>query len=238
MALLKSVDNIPGISFYEYRDRLYYNKYKYKCNFVLLGSEYLYGIKTEQQLIRRINFLNINDTKKNLLRTNIKTLLDFIEWRETFSSGKPRSSTMRNEGSKVSVFANELSLFETLKPFFNQSVSQTFEAKAALFSGVKYFAKEPKHRYRVYLKSLSITTGARADFVEFINKQKSIYPSPSMRRWLDPTLIRRSWISSTYVRSSYSIDFDDDKILSYMMLMYSDMLGKFYKLEKHPELNK
>jgi len=50
MGLLKSVENVPGIDFYEYRDQDYYGKYTYRARFSLLGIRHLLFVNTIEEL--------------------------------------------------------------------------------------------------------------------------------------------------------------------------------------------
>ena len=61
MGLLKSVSDVPGIDFYDYRESTYYNKYQYRARFNLFGVRYTWYSKNSADFIRRIN-----NTKKNL----------------------------------------------------------------------------------------------------------------------------------------------------------------------------
>jgi hypothetical protein len=50
MALLKSVDNVPGINFYEYRDREFYNKYDYRMRVKIPCVKYTWYCKKPEDL--------------------------------------------------------------------------------------------------------------------------------------------------------------------------------------------
>ena len=47
MGLLKSVKDVPGIDFYEYRDSDYYNKYEYRARFNLVGVRYTWYVEND-----------------------------------------------------------------------------------------------------------------------------------------------------------------------------------------------
>ena len=55
MGLLKSVDNVPGIDFYEYRECDYYNKYEYRVRFRMPGARYTWYCKKPEDLDERLN---------------------------------------------------------------------------------------------------------------------------------------------------------------------------------------
>ena len=58
MGLLKLVKNhtdSPGIDFHEFRDMLYYDKYKYRARISISGVRYTMYTKTIQSFVRLIN---------------------------------------------------------------------------------------------------------------------------------------------------------------------------------------
>ena len=54
MALLKSVDNVPGINYYEYRDNIYYNKYEFRMRVEIPCVKYAWWCKTAEDLDKKI----------------------------------------------------------------------------------------------------------------------------------------------------------------------------------------
>ena len=54
MGLLKSIDDVPGIDYYEYRDSDYYNKYSYRARFSIVGVRYTWYVKDPQEFEDRL----------------------------------------------------------------------------------------------------------------------------------------------------------------------------------------
>ena len=119
MGLLKSVNNVPGIDFYEYRDTDYYNKYKYRARFYLFGVRYTWYSKTSADFIRRINntkkngYLSIRKEDRTQILANIDTITSFIDWRDARRQDK--TASIRVEHNTVAVFSNDLELLKSLE---------------------------------------------------------------------------------------------------------------------------
>ena len=240
MGLLKSVNNVPGIDFYEYRDNDYYNKFKYRARFYLFGVRYTWYSKTSADFIRRINntkkngYLSIRKEDRAQILSNIDTITAFIDWRDARKIDK--TASIRVEHNTVAVFSNDLELLRTLENLESGLAVDYTEAKIGEFIGVKYFVKEPKHKYRVYFKSRMIEGTFVEQIRDLINRTKELHPSDSLKHWLHMYTINYifSW-KYRYTNANHFIEYDDESTLSYLALMHGEILGKRYKLEKRPE---
>ena len=60
MALLKSVLDVKDVDYYEYRDNIYYNKYKYRLRIKVYGSDQLrfFNYTTFDALYKRLESFN------------------------------------------------------------------------------------------------------------------------------------------------------------------------------------
>lgn len=240
MGLLKSVNNVPGIDFYEYRDTDYYNKYKYRARFYLFGVRYTWYSKTSADFIRRINntkkngYLSIRKEDRTQILANIDTITSFIDWRDARKQDK--TASIRVEHNTVAVFSNDLELLKSLENLGPELTVDYTETKLGAFVGVKYFVKEPKHKYRVYFKSKVIDGTFVVQLKDLITRTKELYPSESLRLWLHRYTLNYtfSW-KYRYTNSNHFIEYDDESTLSYLALMHGEFLGKRYKLEKRPE---
>jgi hypothetical protein len=109
------------------------------------------------------------------------------------------------------------------------------EAKAIEKVGVKYFVREPKHKYRVYMKSKRVTQENKTELIEFITKNKKLFPSKALKKWFLYEKSTRPYWSRSWMSSAWYVDFDEDSYLSYLHLMFNEAFGKSYTLEKRPE---
>lgn len=240
MGLLKSVNNVSGIDFYEYRDSDYYNKYKYRARFYLFGVRYTWYSKTSADFIRRINntkkngYLSIRKEDRAQILSNIDTITSFIDWRDARKQDK--KANIRVEHNTVAVFSNDLELLKSLENLGPGLTVDYTEAILGEFVGVKYFVKEPKHKYRVYFKSKVIDGAFVMQLKDLITRTKELYPSESLRHWLYRynNNYGFSW-KYRYSNANHFIEYDDESTLSFLALMHGEFLGKRYKLEKRPE---
>ena len=244
MGLLKLVKNhteSPGIDFHEFRDILYYDKYKYRARISISGVRYTMYTKTIQSFVKLINrtgeytsYSTIPPTQLAEVRQNMDLISNYITYRNDIQKNKLGS--IRIEGNRVSVFSNELSVLQRLTELGNSKIDYT-EVIMGDFTGVKYFVNKPKYNFRVYLKRKRIELATIKDFSNVINKTKDLYPSSSLSAWLLATTVgsaRFKYYSWQYNHSSttHFIDFDNESTLSYLALMYGEYLGHRYKLEK------
>lgn len=240
MALLKSVSNVPGIDFYDYRDSQYYNKYEYRARFNLRGIRYTWYVKNHAELDHKINnskgYYGIRKEDKEIVNDNLSALKAFITWRNDRKTDK--LAMIRIEGNTIAAFSNDLNLLKTLENIDSKVVVDYTQVQCNAFIGVKSFVAEPKHNYRVYLKSKRVTTEFAKDLHELLSRSKDLYPSDALRYWLvnsqnysHPSYSwRYRWSSA-----SHFIDYDDVSTISYLLLIHGDMMGKRYKLEKRAE---
>jgi hypothetical protein len=239
MGLLRSVKDIPNIDYYEYKENNYYGKHRYRAKFSIDGLSFTNYAKTPGELIGRLNetgYRKVRPDRKALVMEKINELKNFIDWRN--SNKKSGVVTFRLEMDTMSVYSNHLELLLTLKDLGLVTVKIT-EVQLEQFAGTKYYVNEPKHKYRIYLKSKYIE---ERDFIkdlhDTIKKSKELVPSNALKIWLNDYIRRpiaslNSW-SYRYTSGNHSIDYDNESTLSYLILMYGHMLGKRYKLEKRP----
>jgi hypothetical protein len=237
MGLLKSVDNVPGIDFYEYRDSDYYNKYEYRARFKLVGVRHTWFIKADiQELVDRLSrpqqFYSVNYDREEALE-NIPTLDLFVKWRN--ASKKKKQTTIRIEHNTVAVFSNTLQVLKDIETAIPGLTIDYTQVQRANFVGIKHFVREPKHKFRVYLKSRRVESSFAQDLSDLLKKNTSLLPSTALKHWALRSKANASGWRYRYSSASHFIDYDDESMLSYLALMHGNMLGKRYKLEKRPD---
>lgn len=235
MGLLKSVDNVKGINYYEYRDTDYFNKFKYRARFKVPGIRFTYWAKNVDQWKKKVKVgrvwnRNFTDAEKNDMLLHADTIEKFLEFKHKVK--KDKTASIRIENDTTAVFSNDLAFLHELKKW---GVSLDFtEAVSGQYSGVKYFVNEPKYKYRVYLKSKRIEDNVRNDLIKLLESNKNLNPSRAFKEWLDDKNSKTSW-RKRFLSSSYCIEYNDESTLSYLALMHGEILGRKYKLEKRPE---
>ena len=242
MGLLKLINDVPGIDYYEYRDNDYYNRYEYRARFKLKGIRYTWYTKTAEDFQKKVvsgqSYYGIRPEDRTIVNENLATILDFITWRN--QRKKDKLAMIRIEGDVVAAFSSDLALLNTLQNLNTSLEIDYTQVQRSAFIGVKYFVNQPKHKYRVYLKSKKVENEFAKDLHELFKRTKGLYPSIALKYWAKDSAgsnsIQRSW-RFRYSSASHFIDYDDESTQSYIALMHGNMLGKRYKLEKRPEDN-
>jgi hypothetical protein len=231
MGLLKLVDNVPGIDFYEFRDQDYYNKYTYRARLTIIGVRHLLFVSNADELTKRAEsgFSYYSKEDRQLVKDNLPILSKLLEWK--LQAKKDKKSTIRGEHNTLAVFSNDLAYLHTLKLIDPELLVDFTEVQRSEYEGVKYFVKEPKHKFRVYLKSKRVEENFPIEFKNLLDRNAELHPSPGLYAWLK---LQNNW-KWRWASAGYFIDYDDESTLSYLALMHGEMLGKKYKLEKRPE---
>ena len=92
-------------------------------------------------------------------------------------------------------------------------------------TGVMLFKRQPLKKYRAYATNNKMPTEFKQEFLEYLEKTPDVKPSSAFAGYF-------SRARQTYLWDKYYLDYDDDKNLMMMMLMFPGMIGKKYKLEK------
>ena len=229
MGLLRSVDNVPGIDYYDYRDSQYYGKYRFRARFECIGIQAIWYSSERDKIEKSLKSYHyrVKEQKVKALQ-NLDALVKLAEFRKTISNDK--SATVRMEYHTVSVFSNDLQMLHDLQKFGSHLVIDYTEVQESSEIGTKYFVKGPKHKYRVYLRSKRVDDVWVAKFTEFLRKNPTLCPSTALKEWLERSHLRRY----QYTSGAFYIDYDDESMLSYMTLIHDKMLGRRYKLLKRP----
>jgi hypothetical protein len=228
MESLKSTESI--INKYEERDHYYYNKFKYRAKFNLKG------IRASIYCNDKIDLPNQLDRPrsrffKDWSDINIKPISNWIDWRNL---NKPNKlMTYRIEGNSISVFSNDLALLESLKTLGKDVSIEYTEVKNVLtYVGTKTFIREPKHKFRIHLKAVKVDNSVLDNLRSMITNNTSLYPSQAFEYWL--SIMPRTW-KHRYTNAAHFIDYDDESMLSYLLLVHGNIFGKKYKLEKRQQ---
>ena len=242
MGLLRSVDYLPGIDQVEYREQYYFNKYMYRANFTMAGIRKTSYIDDFEEFKSRFSnevnsYTTLNlDTKKEILK-NFPFIKRYIKWKKEHRKNK--DITIRQEWDTVSVFSNDLSFLQGLHKLGSKIAVEFTKVECQSEIGVKYFMQEPKHKYRVYLKSRRISDEVLNELRRLLIST-DLFPSNALRIWLEAEEWSSTTKFNTKFRSSYTsqthfIEYDNESSLSYLALLYGNLLSNRYKLEKRPE---
>ena len=214
----------------EKRERLYYNKYSYKAVCKIPGAYYTNGIKTiEDYKVKVESFQTemkrwpIHTNPHGLDEADYDHIEQLINFKQSFT--KNDKGTLRREGNSITFFSNDLSLLKTAP-----STSKPLKIYQAdvLPDGVKYFKRKVPAPFRVHLKETRVNTELRQDIVDYINKTDGVEGSGALMIWLTRT---SSW-PQVWSSKSFYINYTDCSQLTMMHILFSEVIGKNYKLEQ------
>lgn len=216
---------------FEEKEKLYYNKYSYKASFKSYGINYIRGARSIDEYTTTLDKI-INDLThrpyhlpKTLTDIECEIIENVIKFKVNFEDNN--LGTLRQEGNSIAFFSNEIDLLTTLDDIDGIKV-EYFQAKL-LPAGTKYFTNNPPAKYRLQLKETNIDISIKDQLRQYLADHSELKPSSALSAWLRyPSRWQRAYCCS----KRYFIDYDDDKNLTMLHLMFSEIVGKNYKLEK------
>jgi hypothetical protein len=235
MGLLKSTNDVPGIDFYEYRESHYYNKYEYRMRITIPCIRYTWYCKSPEDLEKKIRgekvgWSTIRKEDLDKVIEHAEALKSIITLQQ--SRKKSKDLGLRVEGTDVAFFSNDLQKLKDIQILMGSQYECDYTmVQTSQYSDVKEFVHEPKHKYRVYLRSRIIEEKTINELKDLFQRTPSLYPSSALKAWLGKN---HGWYHR-WASSSHFIDYNDESTLSYLSLIHGDLLGKKYKLEKRPE---
>ncbi len=213
--------------------RLFYNKFMYRATLKIVGARYLRNAKN----IQDVNVI-ADQAHARVLAHNKKfglgsrmyppksselesaTLEKIIEFKNNLAKN---AGTFRIEHNSFTVYTNDTQILNEL--LTNISSDWEISLSNPAPDGVILFKNDPPAKYRAYLKNQEVSSSFRSEMTSYITRTPSIKPSPSFNDWLK----KASW---KFLWGQLFIDYDDDKDLFMLRLMFSDIVAKTYKLEK------
>jgi hypothetical protein len=98
-------------------------------------------------------------------------------------------------------------------------------------TGVIYFKRhDPPATNRTYLKSKRVTNEEKKELLDYFNRTPSIYPSRALASWINYP----SSYGISYSSQSHFVDYDYEGTQMMLHLLFPNLVGKSYKLEKKP----
>lgn len=219
----------------EKRNKLYFNKFKYRAVTRVQGAAYTYYTPDLETFITRMEKLRDHkprygvrvlkdDWKEYWEEVNLDQISQLLTWRNLVSKEK---CLIRIQGDYVSFFSNELPLLETL-----DSIDKNVEFTEAVCykSNYMYFKKEPKYKFRTYFKGKRMPK----DFSENIQNLDNMYGSLNFSPAIFKSLFHNNWHPYRYMHGSYFVEYNDEHMLTILSMWFPDMLAKTYVLAKEP----
>jgi hypothetical protein len=129
--------------------------------------------------------------------------------------------TYRSENNTVCVYTSDLAL---AKKFADTLSVGLLTQVNPMPTGVMLFKREPPAKYRAYTTNNKMPLDFKESFVAYLERTPDVKPSSLFKN----SFTRRY----NYLWDKYYVDYDDEKNLMMMMLMFPGLIGKKYKLEK------
>jgi hypothetical protein len=235
----------------EQRNTLYYNKYKYRARLRLVGLNRTWYARNMTEFVERLEHLKKDAADlwtrpyyavhtKDLNEIDVYAIEKYIDWRNRYFTPVnkiDKKVLIRIEHNIASVFSNDLALLYTLESITGKDSVTYTEVDTCVPNGYKYFKNEPKHKYRVYLKTkYNIDEKFREDLIKLFDRYKNtntvLVPSLALRKWLRPD--KHKW-TQRHCSSHFFIDYDEESTNTLIGIMIGDMISRRFVLEKEPE---
>ena len=215
------------------RPNLFFNKFVYRINIHSVPSiHWVHKCTNIQEYIEYIDdayrvweetkdrypnsWYRTPDKSSDLDLPRLESLIDLLR---TYTDKSVVN--YRSEHRSVSVYTNDL----TIAKLFATKLSIGLITQVnPMPTGVMLFKREPPAKYRAYTTNNKMPADFKENFVAYLERTPDIRPSASLNQFF----VRRN----TYLWDKYFIDYDDEKNLMMMMLMFPGLIGKKYKLEK------
>lgn len=219
----------------EIRNKLYFNKFKYKAVAFIQGAAYTYYTPDLESFVERMEKLRGNtnrygvrvmhdDWKEYWDEVNLDRISQFITWRNIVSKDR---CMHRIQNDHVSFFSDDLSLLQTLTSI--DPKLSFYEAKC-FDPTTMYFKKQPKYKYRTYFKAKRMPK----DFSDNCRTLQGMYKSLNFSKGLFNSLFHNNWHQFRYMHGSYFVEYNDEQMHTILAMWFPDMLAKTYSLAKAP----
>ena len=218
------------------KTHLYFNKYVFKAAVTTTGIHWIKVCKDINRFIELVQqrYDEWETSKdrypngwyrqpKHAAEHDLGLIEDVINIRISLIGSDVR---FRFEHETFSIYTNDDKLIKKL------SDNKAWKIEQADVSppGIKYFKKDPPAKYRAYMTSSKIKSEFCQEMVEYLGRTSDLEPSNAFVHWLH----RRNSYSYSHVWlwNNHFIDYNDERNLMMMKLLFPDAIGKTYKLEK------
>lgn len=219
----------------EKRNKLFFNKFKYKAVAYVQGAAYTYYTPDLETFVSRMEKLRTNTSRYGVRimdedwqeywdEINLDRISQFITWRNVVNKERCMN---RIQGDYVSFFSNDLALLqslESLDPKIKFYEAQCFDPDTM------YFKKQPKYKYRTYFRAKRMPK----EFSDNIRSLQSMYSSLHFSQGLFTSLFHNNWHQFRYMHGSYFVEYNDHKMHTILAMWFPDMLAKTFSLAKEP----
>lgn len=220
----------------EDRNKLYFNRYKYKVTSNCEGVQYTYYCDTLDQFKDKIEKFKNDPWLPYIRNIDDKFIeLDKIDKYLKWKKKNQQFVIIRTGHNLLSVFSNDLKKLKFFKKIDKDSV---YVEANVIASQVLFFKNTPNFKYRIYLKGIRLTEKTSqqiCNFVETYRQSQSLKISPTLVEAVRCNKIHyKRWI-----HNSYYIDYNAESTLSLLNLLLDNILSpKVYKLDSEDNKDK
>lgn len=220
------------------KTELFFKKYQYKATISAEGVFYIRGCKTMDRFMYLVTnrYEEWQTTKDryphgwyreplSLEQHDLALIEDLITLKQNLIGADVR---FRHENNNFSIYTNDDKLIQLL---VNHDIRWSFEKAVVSPQGVKYFKKDPPAKFRTYMTGNKVKGDFCQEMLEYLNRTPDLYASNAFYEWLH----RRSMYGNyVWLWNNHFIDYNDERNLMMLHLMFPNAIGTTYKLEKKP----
>ena len=219
------------------RTKLFFNKFCYRTVVTVPSSYWVQKAKTVDDYLEDIKekYLLWESTKNRypgswyrepvkpdeIDKDKIEKIINLVNANKDKSLVKYRC-----EGDNMQVYTNDLKLVTEFAKFAKNNLITKVNPCP---DGIMYFKKEPPAKYRAYMTNNKAEANFKEEFLEYLGKNQDVQPSNAFYAYLHRGT---RFAYQSYLWDKYFIDFNDERNLMMMTLLFPGAIGKKYKLEK------
>lgn len=220
------------------KTQLYFNKYRYKATITTLG---MYWVRSAKSLA---DFTTLVENRyseweehkgkypygwyrqpEKIENHDLILIEEVINLKNSLATSDVR---YRTENDNFSIYTNDEKLIKRLSTNKKWMIEEV-EASPA---GVKYFKKDPPAKFRTYLTNNKVDPNFISEMIDYLDRTSDMFASNAFYDWLKRG--RRHAYNYCWVNSFHFVDYNDEKNLMMLHLLFPGAIGKTYKLEKKP----
>lgn len=221
------------------RTKLYFNKFEYKVEVNSPHMFYSYWCENIDDYRAKIKEIcDEYDQRKDDISwiTWRRPRPDVEEWEyelveQLLNLSKKykikKDYTVRRENNTWNTYTNDINIVNDILSFYPTAKITKVNLMP---TGIMFFKREPPAKYRAYFTNNKMPEDFRDDFLSYIERTPDVRPSKAFDTFLKRSR-RYNW-GHIWLWDNYFIDYDDDKNLMMLMLMFPNAIGRKYKLEK------
>ena len=222
------------------RNKLFYSKFCYRVTLKYLGVRFVSNTKDLTHFKQKIDMARKYNSSAwyripvpELTDINLDLCEKLISFFSKYDTNKEVTFLHNNQFS-VSVYTSNIDILKELYQIDNDiEITQALPPPAAIM----HFAKEPSFKYRIYLKSVRATESLITELRDFGNRYRNsddIKLSDALHDYILYNDNHRKVRYRSFLSNGFFINYNDPNMVTLMHLLFSECMGKNYKLEKRP----